>query len=283
MRTGDIDMIVNMMQSHGTYEKKGSLMQKITRYAAYPQEYPLKIILDPAGALLAAFVIRSAKHTENVMVIPFLRARKGPSASTLIRKIIWQCIQDANNNGLGMIRMTDPGASEDVAAALDYFRFFRSNGIWVKMVIRAIAEAKVLAERIESISRSTTIDPEQIQAWIDVLCDPRKMKVPELVSEQEHALWPAKILNTSVPNYIIPIQPSWAQELFDERLSAQGLFPRKNELAVNVEGVYYSAKINRLISAPARILWYISQVRERCMTQSVSERVHVSKKLILIR
>ena len=77
-------------------------------------------------------------------------------------------------------------------------------------------------------------------------------------SRFESRLWPAKISDCEIANYIVPIQPRWAQELFDDGLSAENLYGRKQELGLNVEGVYYRAARPGGIQSPARILWYVS-------------------------
>lgn len=80
----------------------------------------------------------------------------------------------------------------------------------------------------------------------------------DAVSEVEHLLWPAKVTDVDVPTYIVPIQPRWAQHLFEERLASQTLFGAAPELALSPESVYYRAKRPPTVLAPGRILWYVS-------------------------
>jgi len=77
----------------------------------------------------------------------------------------------------------------------------------------------------------------------------------------EKFLFPAKIIDSEINNFIIPIQPRWAQDLFDEYLAQQILLlGQKKELAFNREAVYYkSAKNSGGLNAPGRILWYVSE------------------------
>lgn len=54
--------------------------------------------------------------------------------------------------------------------------------------------------------------------------------------------------------------PEWAENLFDEELAKQDIFGAKKELALRREVVYYrSAKNSGGLTAPGRILWYVSQ------------------------
>ena len=59
----------------------------------------------------------------------------------------------------------------------------------------------------------------------------------------ERFIFPAKITDSEITTFIIPIQPRWAAYLFDEHLGNQMLalpgFGSKPELAFNREAVYY--------------------------------------------
>jgi hypothetical protein len=57
----------------------------------------------------------------------------------------------------------------------------------------------------------------------------------------------------------VPIQPQWAQELFDEDLANQTLFGATKLLALNREAIYYRASRPQVLTTPGRILWYVSQ------------------------
>lgn len=83
---------------------------------------------------------------------------------------------------------------------------------------------------------------------------------PQTAQKTERTYWPLKIEDAPLPTYIVPIQPRWAAELFDDELANQDLFGARTTLSLNREGVYYrSAKVHGGISAPARILWYVSE------------------------
>lgn len=77
----------------------------------------------------------------------------------------------------------------------------------------------------------------------------------------ERLLWPAKIVDAAIPTFLVPIQPVWAQELFDTKLSDQTLFGALKRLTLNREGVYYRASRPAVLSAPGRILWYVSRAK----------------------
>jgi len=81
---------------------------------------------------------------------------------------------------------------------------------------------------------------------------------PERAASLEERFWPLTILGEGVPSYLIPIQRVWAAPLFDANLASRELFGAPRALALNRENVYYRSSKQRTITAPGRILWYVS-------------------------
>jgi len=77
--------------------------------------------------------------------------------------------------------------------------------------------------------------------------------------EIERFLWPAKIVAGALQSFIVPIRPDWAMHLFDYNMASKTLFGADPRLALNV---YYRASRPYILSAPSRILWYVSQDRK---------------------
>jgi hypothetical protein len=75
----------------------------------------------------------------------------------------------------------------------------------------------------------------------------------------EKALWPVKIKEATVPIFIVPIRPGWAMHLFDSGIGSQDLFGGNPNLIFRVENAYYRNCNPRIISAPGRVLWYVSK------------------------
>jgi hypothetical protein len=75
----------------------------------------------------------------------------------------------------------------------------------------------------------------------------------------ERQLWPAKVIESDVPTFIVSIKPKWAQHFFDAELGSQLLFGLREELHLGVEGVYYRSAENNNLTVPGRVLWYVSK------------------------
>jgi len=83
-------------------------------------------------------------------------------------------------------------------------------------------------------------------------------------------MWPAKLLDTALPSFIVPIQPEWAMHLFHARLAGESLFGSDPSLMLRLNNVYYRSSRPRRMEAPARILWYVTASRERPSTRCVA-------------
>ena len=75
----------------------------------------------------------------------------------------------------------------------------------------------------------------------------------------ERSRWPTKVSGAGLPTYLVAIQPVFAERLFDSKLAEQTLLHRELGLGLSREHVYYRApNLGGFISAPARVLWYVS-------------------------
>lgn len=83
-------------------------------------------------------------------------------------------------------------------------------------------------------------------------------------------MWPAKLTDSALPCFIVPIRPQFAEHLFDEGLASGGLFGADVDLALNPESAYYRAARPGIITCPSRVLWYVSS--SQAYTGSMSIR-----------
>ncbi|WP_146455451.1 hypothetical protein [Rubripirellula tenax] len=74
----------------------------------------------------------------------------------------------------------------------------------------------------------------------------------------ECLIHPGKVTFGQLPTWVIPIQPRWAQELFDFRLWDMPLFNPETSLVINPDSAYYKSPLQGPNSQFGRILWYVS-------------------------
>jgi hypothetical protein len=62
-------------------------------------------------------------------------------------------------------------------------------------------------------------------------------------------------VDSGLPSFLVPIYPSWSSELF---ATPRSLFPRPDLLGISREHVYYRSPRSCGETAPARLLWYVT-------------------------
>ncbi len=121
-------------------------------------------------------------------------------------------------------------------------------------------------DRIAQAIRSTLDDAkmscEGLVKIADLLASESIRTDPLGTWEAEHLLWPAKVLKCGISNYLAPIKPAWAADLFDSGLADQRLWGADADLRrLNPESVYYRSIRNSPFRSVGRVLWYVSQVK----------------------
>lgn len=224
-----------------------------------PHRTETNIITDQRGedVVLFSFDLRDPQ----VLRVPLLRIRRGRLADGLAEHVLWRALTRASRTGHAAVEVTDvlPAPSAELAlGACGFSRFADGSRKHVLRVCGTLAAIRAeLAERTEAFPG----DPA-LNAALARLGDPAIQADAEAVARLERMFWPAKITATALPTYIVPIQPAFAAQLFDEELAAQELFGAKEHLALSLRNVYYRSAGGVRVPAPARVLWYVSGGKE---------------------
>ena len=89
----------------------------------------------------------------------------------------------------------------------------------------------------------------------------------EEVAWIEHCIWPGKVLNGTVSNFIVPIEKQWAMRLL-YGVGAASLGGSDGP-SLRSESVFYMGVPNVRVTAPARILWYVTGARRERGTMTI--------------
>lgn len=237
-------------------EDRGAFERLLRRYLSAPQVSQCLIVLDDARTPVSLTVYDES--TEDVLTICLFRVRKGPLRTTLIRYGLRAAVLRAVEAGRRVIKLLDPHPDDVIIQALIGDGFAADATGWVKLA-PAVAETRAgLVDHLRSIAMVYGELLPQLQRLSLALEGDDELPLATAV-DIERLLWPAKIVDAAIPTFLVPIQPVWAQELFDTKLSEQTLFGALKRLTLNREGVYYRASRPPVLSAPGRILWYVSR------------------------
>lgn len=175
-----------------------------------------------------------------------LRVVNSGLADTLARQMLFQLRQRARDHGATIIKITDRylSAPARLAALNDGFR--EQDGDYHAFAVDLCAPAAEVEHHTSANARQAGI-PEPA---------PLKSDMPAVVAaELERTWWPAKLIDSQLPTYLIPIQQRFAAELLGV---PEGLIPRQDSLGLAREHVYYRSPVGARPQAPARLLWYLT-------------------------
>ncbi len=238
----DLDDLEPSFRESSSGERRTDFERTLRACLDDPKGTRLEICSDPDGAKAALIATAS---DETSLRIRMLRVTRDRIAPTLLRYQIERMIRRSAQSGLACVRISDRFLSSDGKTAAAEAGFLPVGEEWIKIQLHGFHTPEELGERAESAFRTLAGD------------------VPKLdLSAAEHLFRPAKIRGAQLPCFIIPIRPTWAALLFEERMAQELLFGARPDLVFSPEFAYYRAAQPRGVRAPARVLWYVSQGQE---------------------
>lgn len=231
-------------------EKKNSLQRIIRNSLSLPNKFEL-ITISKKDQLLA-FIIFD-RTLKNKLTIPVFRFLNNNLRITLAKHLLFKSILTSINEERTFIEITEKYLEDDIKTAIQEARYLEVDGTWQKINIKNVLDLKSLNLRI-NLDRSA----KNILTNIDTNLGNATDFVKKYNYERYFS--PLKIKDLEIPTYIVPIKPHWAEQLFNDKSKEKlALFEPEYELLLNRENVYYRSAMPKVINAPARILWYLSE------------------------
>ncbi|MET8800001.1 GNAT family N-acetyltransferase [Nocardia sp. NPDC004568] len=222
-------------------ETRGELRDLLRRLAR--EEVPRWLIRTDEEPAVACY----ATHLDGqVLRVPLLRTAGHPLSDTIARQLLWLLRRDARNHGARVIDVSDRHVGGVLLRAMASDPFHHHGDHRYAWVIPVCGESHAVADAANKARQLVNAPPGPLL---------RPSLPSHAAAEIERSLWPAKLTDSALPHYVIPIQPRWSGDLLG--YPAQ-LTTRPVELSLGREQVYYRAADTKLV-APARVLWRVSQ------------------------
>jgi hypothetical protein len=202
------------------------------------------------------------------METPLLRVIKETSlTTTLLNFVINELLEIAISNNYSFLKIIDPHLREPEKVILErqYFTKNKHGFEWVKSCHRNILNSDEIVKYLDQASKDHPDYSNSARFLGSWLNSEEVLNDPFYCIDIERLLWPLKIENSNIPNFIIPIKPEYAKELFDKNLAKQNLFgSQRTDLFLGLDGVYYKSPVSNagLKKSPARVFWYVSQDKD---------------------
>ena len=240
----------------GTSEKKGEFESRVRTFVAQRGKYYSEVWRDASGKQLALMVFEAVDDIE--MLVHILRISNSILAGTIARHILRHAVLASVKQNCISTRIIDNHFPSYLSDACEEFGFVKGKDGWVKLNPSFIGCSQDLLRSLENVRRKLTSGHPASELAERVIENVTSNHQASLV-DTERRLWPSKIIDAPLRNYIVPIRPSWAQHLFDADIALETLWGAREDLALRHENVYYrSRSFSGGLSAPARILWYVT-------------------------
>lgn len=221
-------------------ERRSSFTMRLRETAASPGDLERYTLVGPDGELVAAWAVG---RTAGRLQVPLFRVRSGQLQTTIARQLILGWRQEAVRSGANAIVVDDAYVSRGLIGVLERDGFTSAAPArWSVAVIDLCSTWDCVRAAAEGIAQDSQQLPEAAPSIAQA-------------SELERVWWPAKILDSNIPCYFIPIKSSFADELLGHHVT---LLERRSELGLSREHVYYRSSRSQP-RAPGRLLWYSSK------------------------
>ena len=239
-------------------ETKAAFRQRLQPCLAAPHTFETDVVRSADQPL--ALIIHGRQNPRE-LEIPVFRTVQSSLSPTLARHLVLRSILLSSCEGRVLTKVTDSYLSDDAIDALQEMGFVFTGEFWIKAGLSIVEPVHELSSRLASLSTDFPQASQYFQQMADTLKTIHSVGNIQTMLRVERSLWPAKLTDIDIPAFVIPIRPEWAMHLFDPYIASQDLFGGEPRLIFNVENVYYRASRPKVLSAPARILWYVSSGR----------------------
>jgi len=252
---GEVDFLVGAFQQDGLGERKRRLHQRLAGLLSMAGAAEVTIVLDGTTPLMLS-AERADQH--RTLSVPLMRVAAGRWETTLAEFAATHLILRAVSLGCQVVCVQDEYLRPSVISALAQLGYVETGVSWDRVVLQTIAEPQALVRDL--LERAAGRDRLQthLAELGECLLHAAAANDMAMVCEIERTIWPAKTAGTGVPAVIVPIRPDWAAELFDYGIGERRLLHADPSLMLRSENAYYSAAPAACVTAPSRVLWYVS-------------------------
>jgi len=256
----DVRTLSDEFLNYGDGETKAEFERRLRTQLADVGNTRGYIVRDGTRSL--ALMVLS-RRPDSAMEIAFLRVRPYPLGPTLACHLACKAIQIAVGDAAPVTILSDVRCQDFVRTTCGELGFVVAGDHLAKISLQGLFAPDAILQKIEDLH---TTQPK-LKAETEPIADAvSRYHLPDCSAAElarvEKLLWPMKLDTERLPAYMVPIQAKWATHLFDENLAAQELFSVDTFLSLQHENVYYRAARQRIVTAPGRILWYISETRD---------------------
>jgi len=236
----DIELSIDLFHSQFG-EKKGQFKSRLDEYSSRPKSITNVVSVDRNTIdAIINYEILLEGISLNIIRISNLRNRY-----VLFNQLIAQISRAVINMQLSLVRIKESELDSEMKRLLEEM-YYREEDSYL---IRTFKYGFLSKE--DAVNSSVITNSADNESNYDLSNN-------ELY-EIERSIFPGKVKGLDVNNYIIPIKPRWASQLFDYNVSNYLLFGAAKSLIWNRNNIYYRSVNPNVEALPGRVFWYVSR------------------------
>lgn len=230
-------------------ERKGKFKEKLQSLIARPNLYKCELLRSEDDVV----ALRVLTNSSNQMIVsPLARVAFSANSSLFGRFLIADTLSKSVEKNLNMVKFESSALTPYLIPELLEMGFIECNNGFVRFCFsRCLSRKKVL-------SMISELCPEVERTY---------QNMSDFALEQHCS---PLVLDATDQNYfLIPIRPSYATGLIDRDQASYGLFGGDPHVLLGWDNVYYRSKNrHKMLTAPGRILWYVSGEKKEIIAVS---------------
>ena len=245
-------------------ETIGRFRQKLDALIAQPNRYECEL-LQSGNEIIALRVLTSS--SDKILTTPLARVAFSANRSLFGRFLIADTVSKAVEKDLDMVEFEAPALTSSLIPDLLEMGFIKCNGSFMRFCFSRYLDRQEVLSAISELGPESTSNYESMSSL-----------------ELERCCSPLDLAGTNQRYFLIPIRPGYAMSLIDRQQSANDLFGGNPHVLLRWNNVYYR-KVSRhkMIKAPGRILWYVSNPSKQVIAASHLDEVVIDTPKELFR
>lgn len=237
-------------------EREGDFKKTVLHCLAQPKVMDVQIITDSSDARVVLGVMD--RQQPGILAVPVLRRSRHPMAATMFRNYLRACLAAAAAERRSVVTVTETQLADPDRSLLTEFGFALCGDVWAKIAVQAVGNLDAIGKAVSDLVLDSNLELAKTTA-LNAIATAAELHDAAAYAAIERQLWPAKVVESNAPTFIVSIKPKWAQHFFDAELGSRLLFGLREDLHLGVEGVYYRSAENNNLAVPGRVLWYVSK------------------------
>ena len=235
-------------------ERKGKFRERLESLIVRPNRYECELLRSD-NETIAIRVLKS--DSGKMLTSPLARVAHSADQALFGRFLIADTVSRAVQKNLNMVKFEDSALTPSLIPELLEMGFIECNNGFVRFCFtRCLSRKEVVSVILELCPEVGNVYQDMLDLELEQRCSP-------LVLDP-----------TDQHYFLIPIIPGYATGLIDRHQSAQDLFGGDPNILLRWDNVYYRSKsFYKMITAPGRILWYVSKRKEIIAVSHLDEVV----------